>query len=174
MLAQDKFNAQKAVEAMLYISAKIKNPTLHSISKVLYFADKKHLECYGRFIAGDEYIAMKHGPVPSASYDILKSARGDGVRHRTIAQTAFSVTETHKVKPQRQAQLHVLSESEQESLDYAILHYGNLSFKKLTDLSHDAAWHAADDNDLISIESIAATLPEHDALLRHLQDPYPG
>ena len=39
---------------------------------VLLFADKKHLERYGRFITGDTYSAMENGPVPSFAYDVVK------------------------------------------------------------------------------------------------------
>jgi uncharacterized phage-associated protein len=45
----------------------------------MYFADRKHLEKYGRFICGDSYVAMKHGPVPSEIYDILKAVISDTV-----------------------------------------------------------------------------------------------
>jgi hypothetical protein len=33
----------------------------------MYFADKAHLEQYGRFICGDSYVAMK--PVPIGTYE---------------------------------------------------------------------------------------------------------
>ena len=72
-----EFNAEKAIEVILYIAEHIKEPTFHTVSKVLYFADKEHLEKYGRFICGDSYIAMRRGPVPSGVYDLLKLARGD-------------------------------------------------------------------------------------------------
>ncbi len=42
---------------------------------MMYFADRLHLERYGRFICGDSYVAMKNGPVPSFTYDILKARR---------------------------------------------------------------------------------------------------
>jgi len=98
------FKAEKSVEAILYIAQNVKQPTFHSISKMMYFADKVHLEKYGRFICGDNYVAMKHGPVPSGTYDILKVARGDGfapLSALTLVKQAFTVIDKFLVEPLR-------------------------------------------------------------------------
>ena len=42
-----------------------------------------------------------------------------------------------------------------------------MSFAELSRHSHDAAWLAADKNNSISLESIAATLRDGDALLTY-------
>ena len=65
MLKPFEFNEKVALEVILYIANKSQKPTFHHIAKLLYFADKSHLCQYGRFICGDNYIAMKNGPVPS-------------------------------------------------------------------------------------------------------------
>jgi uncharacterized phage-associated protein len=77
MINPFEFDIEKGIESVLYIIENGAQPTFHHISKVMYFADKEHLEKYGRFICGDSYVAMKHGPVPSGIYDLLKSVRGD-------------------------------------------------------------------------------------------------
>lgn len=41
---------------------------------ILYLADKTSLEKYGRFIFGESYYAMKEGPTPSYTYNLLKQA----------------------------------------------------------------------------------------------------
>lgn len=43
-----KFDAEKAVEVLLYIAEKC--PDVYKALKVLYFADKDHLAQYGRLI----------------------------------------------------------------------------------------------------------------------------
>jgi hypothetical protein len=43
----------------------------------------------------------------------------------------------------------------------------------LMEQSHDSAFHQADENDFMSLESIAQTLPNADLLLAHLSDPMP-
>src|SRR5437867_2465440 len=40
--------------------------------KLLYYADRESLDLYGRPITGDRYVNMKHGPVLSSVYDLVK------------------------------------------------------------------------------------------------------
>ncbi len=168
------FDPEKAVEVILYIANRVADTGFHRISKILYFSDRDHLAKYGRFICGDSYVAMKHGPVPSGTYDILKHVRGDGlpclVPH---AAESFSVENGNRVIPLKDADLGVLSDSERECLDAAITKYGKMPFKKLTELSHDRAWNSADENEFIEVEQIVATLPDTKHLLEHLANPYP-
>jgi len=169
------FKVEKSVEAILYIGQNVEEPTFHRISKIMYFADKNHLEKYGRFICGDSYVAMKHGPVPSGTYDILKAVRDDGFApsaNINVAKQAFIVVDKFLVKPLRTAREDCFSESDLECLNHAIKQYGLLSFSQLTDLSHDQAWQTADENDYIDIEQIVAVL-NTDYLLDYLLEPHP-
>jgi uncharacterized phage-associated protein len=172
------FKADKSVEAILYIAQHIEQPTFHRISKVMYFADRVHLEKYGRFICGDSYVAMKHGPVPKYTYDILKVVRGDSYTVKNfdlkLAEKAFIVIDKFLVKPHRDAQLEYFSESDLECLDGAIAQYGSMTFSQLSELSHDKAWQAADENQHINIEHIVATLTNCEELLDLLHEPCPG
>lgn len=47
-------------------------PTQYDVVKALFLADRQHLNEFGRPVSFDNYVAMKHGPVPSVAYDILK------------------------------------------------------------------------------------------------------
>jgi uncharacterized phage-associated protein len=70
------WDKEKAIEAIVYLANRLDKPTKLKIFKLLYFADKLHMSRYGRFIVGDYYVAMKHGPVPSRTYNILKEVEG--------------------------------------------------------------------------------------------------
>jgi uncharacterized phage-associated protein len=169
------FDQEQAIEAILYIAQNVKEPTFHRISKLMYFADKAHLEQYGRLICGDSYVAMKHGPVPISSYEILKSVRGEGQTSCLAqAKNAFCVQNKYLVKPLRQADCNYFSDSDLECLDKAIKEYGPLSFQELTELSHDSAWHNADENDCIELEQIILTFANSNPLFEHLKNPFPG
>lgn len=170
------FDPEKAVEVILYVANRVGDPSFHRISKILYFADREHLAKYGRFICGDSYVAMKHGPVPSGTYDILKFVRGDDGLTCNVsrAKESFHVDERKLIIPSKDANQDLLSESEKECLDGAIVNFGKLSFGKLTKLSHDKAWDSADENESIEVEQIAITLPDAKHLLKHLTNPYPG
>ena len=71
------FNKEKATQSILYVANKLERRDLHKIFKILYFAERKHLQDWGMPILGDTYIAMDAKPVPSRVYDILKIVRGD-------------------------------------------------------------------------------------------------
>lgn len=164
----------KVIEVILFIAHNVKNASFHTLSKVMYLADRIHLENYGRFICGDNYVAMKHGPVPSKTYDILKSVRGDGFTSLAeTAKKAFSVGNNSVVKPSRDANLDFLSDSDLECLTKAIDEYGHLPFNELTNRSHDEAWNSANENDFIEFEQIVATFPNPQLLLEHLAEPHP-
>jgi uncharacterized phage-associated protein len=177
------FNIEKGIESVLYILELLENkvqPTIHSVFKVLYFADQKHLEKYGRFICGNSYSAMKHGPVPSEIYDLVKLVRGDlsPIFHPApeISEQvlhAFKIVDKHNIKKLREPNTDFLSASDMECLNYSATEYGSLSFEELTNLSHDQAWESADENDIIDVEDIIKTFDNSEELLEHLQNPHP-
>lgn len=156
------FDRDKALEAILFVAKSLRNPTFHSISKMLYLSDKLHLQEYGRLICGDRYIAMEYGPVPSAIYNMMKVAakkQSIDVDWDEIIQDALEIRRGRDVFPKRDCDVDMLAESEVESIKKTIAEYGNKSFGQLTDITHDSAWSATDDNQPIPLESIVATLP---------------
>ena len=170
-----KFDPEKAVEVILYLANRAPKRDIYHVLKLLYFADKAHLERNGRFICGDSYVAMKSGPVPSGTYDIIKDIRGNGIHSfAEHARHAFAVKDTHEISPLRDADPAFFSESDIECLDESIKTYGPLSGTELKKRSHDDAYKAADENDFIDIEQIARMFPGGEKLIKHLQDPYPG
>jgi uncharacterized phage-associated protein len=160
------FEPHKAIEAILYLAQRIADPTFHSINKLMYFADKTSLERYGRFISGDDYYAMQWGPIPTRTYDLMKSATAS-------AEFPFAV-EGYSVVPTRDAAMDLFSESDIESLDESIQLYGHVPFWKRNQDSHDEAWRQAwgsrgtSGSVRIPIESIASLLQESDDLIEYL------
>lgn len=170
MGSKHNLDIDKAVEVLLYVTKRA--PNMYNALKVLYFADKQHLAKYGRLIYGDSYVAMKLGPVPSAAYDIVKAARGDGVYPTPVpAEQLLSIDSLHRISPRREADLDRLSESEIECLDAAIEQYGRLPLGALKTISHeDEAFQASDENDFMPIEAIVGSLPDADPLLDYLRN----
>jgi hypothetical protein len=117
---------------------------------------------------------MKHGPVPSGIHDIMKFVRNDRVgSFADHAKNAFAVVESYMVKPLRAPVTDLMSESDIESLDFSIKFYGRMTFDQLTELSHDRAWHAAKDNDAISLFEMILTLENADELHEHIANTAP-
>lgn len=167
MPAQCRTDLEKALEVLLYVARCV--PDTYAALKMIYFADKQHLATCGRLIYGDRYIAMAHGPVPSAAYDLVKDARGDGVLPMPVpTEGAFGVEGTDIV-PRRSPDTDLLSESEIECLDDAIRRYGAMSFDQLRQESHDSAFRNAGRNDEMPIEELARSLPDSEALLEYLE-----
>ena len=165
------FDREKALEVILFIAGNLDGANLHSISKMLYLSDKLHLQEYGRLICGDRYIAMAYGPVPSAIYDMMKVAacrKSIDVDWDEIILDAMRVEHGRNVIPKRECNLDMLSESEIDCIKNAIAEYGHKSFGELTDITHDSAWEAADDNQTISLDSIVGTLPNAALVIDYL------
>jgi uncharacterized phage-associated protein len=126
-------NKEKAVNTLLYVVSKLEKADFHKTFKIIYFADQFHLQNYGRPIAGDLYIKMDFGPVPSFIRDITQNniTEYEGV----VQKYGKNFLKTVQV-----VDLDALSESEMECLDSAIDENKNLSFGALTKKSHDYAW----------------------------------
>jgi len=74
-----RFDMTKTIQAAAVL---LRSHPLHSMSrlrllKLLYIADRESLRDTGRPITGDRAVAMKHGPVLSETYDLIK---GEHVR----------------------------------------------------------------------------------------------
>jgi uncharacterized phage-associated protein len=177
------FAPERALESVLYIASHVANPTIHEVLKLCYFADKLHLAKYGWLASGDDYVAMKFGPVGSGTYNLLRAARGDqsGWIHplfSELARDALAIGEGGRsVVVLREPDRSKLSEAELLCLDEALREYGNMSFPQRTELSHDAAWReawdaAAEDEvgqSPMPVEAIARTLPNAAEVLEHLR-----
>jgi uncharacterized phage-associated protein len=165
------FDTDKAVEAIVYTVDKA-HRDLYATLKLIYLADRCHLERYGRFMFGDWYVAMDSGPVPSGAYDIIRDVRAhaDTTGSRR-ASSAFTV-ELYAIKTLRRPEMDELSQSDVECLDMAIAKYGHLTGPQLKKLTHDIAYDRAPLNGEIKPIEIARALG-NSTLVEHLSDPHP-
>lgn len=147
VMTRFRFNWQKAIQAIDFIAQKKPGITQFYIGKVMFFADREHVLDYGRPITGDRYVAMEHGPVPSAIRDLLKVDSGYpdemievlhsriGIKHEGNKQHIYS--KGNSAFPN-------LSGSDKEYLENALNTYGSMSFTELKRISHqDPAFNAA-------------------------------
>lgn len=171
------FNPAKAVNSLLYVAARLGQPAdVYTSLKAIYFADVDHIKNFGRTIYGETYSALEHGPVPSASYDLLKIVGG----RMPYAPKAFPgasdalFADRLNIYVKQDANLEVFSRSELMSLDRGIEKVRGKSFRQIKRMSHDEAWEAADPNGEMSIESILSMLDKSGALADHFKDRFPG
>jgi uncharacterized phage-associated protein len=139
-------NQDKAVETLVYLASRQPGIDFFHLAKVIYFAEKAHLNEYGRPILGDAYMAMEHGPVPSYVYDVLKLnpfLPGDALEE---ASTALEINHG-TVIARRAPREDVFSRTDRECLDWSLGKFGRLPFRVLWDLGHaEEAWSAAQRN----------------------------
>ena len=162
-----QFDKEKAINALLFISQNICDDNGHADKyatlKILYFAEKKHLVNYGRLITDDRFAALKFGPVPSNSYDILDYNVDN-----------FSQISNTTVKPIGQLNLKKLSKSDINCLNEAIAENKGLGFTQLKRKSHDQAYHNAFDHSIqwISLEDIAIQEGVDEDILGYIREHY--
>jgi uncharacterized phage-associated protein len=165
IMADFTIDKEKSNAALLYIIQKVGGSLdMYSLLKILYFAESKHLVEYGRPITGDKMIAMNHGPVPSSSYDSVKS--------NTINQNNFS-NEDNIVTAERAPNMDCLSESDIECLDESIAENSGLNFWKLKSKSHDSAYDWAiknhGKNSTIPYMQIARAFGADEAMIEYIK-----
>lgn len=165
---ENSFNSTKIIHAILFILDKMGGTCdFHKISKMFYFADQKHLLAYGMLITGDEYIAMKYGPVPSKTYDILKSLRSDIDQYKHLFELESRDTVFAKGKPN----MRYLAQSDVECLSAAIEENKNLTFEELTNKSHKEAWQKAQgDASIMNILDIAKEANADEQMLAYINE----
>lgn len=169
-----EFDPEKAIEAIIYVAKQV-GGDMYLTLKLLYLADKVHLERYGSLLYGERYAALPYGPVPSSAYNIVKYTRGDrdaplGAEYAT---EVFGMND-NTIVPKREPDLDVFSKSDVQALDAAVNKYGHLTFGELKRLTHDDAYHATITNGIMALDAIASTLPNAADLIQHLSDPHPG
>jgi uncharacterized phage-associated protein len=176
LTSTSEFDQEAALASVLYLAQRLPDSSLQRLSKLLYLADKLHLERYGRFIFGDSYLAMKHGPVPMMLFDFLKAVKlGGPLFDKNVLETfkgSLSI-DNNQLIPLCEANLDALSPSDRECLDEVMASYGDKSLAELTALSCDAAYQASNEHDLIGVEQLASTLPNAKVLLEYLRNPHP-
>ena len=171
-----KYNRTKALHSLLYLCKRLPQPVdVYTALKVIYFADKLHLERFGRLMFGDRYIAMENGPVPSGAYDIVKYVGGRSVVDLAFPEAAEKLYSTRTdLIPKGAPDRELFSRSELICLAECASKYGSMSFTELKKISHDEAWKKADANGEIDIEHIALMLQDGSAIVGHLNDRSPG
>jgi hypothetical protein len=169
-------NYTRILEAILYVIECAERggapATQYEIAKTLFLADLRHLEGFGRPITFDNYTAMKDGPVPSASYNMLKpdfnwqSLGEEGplwVRRKAQrgGPRAFEY-----VRPARSANRNKLSETDLRELSSALSQVQKMGFHGTRDYTHripayKEAWEARGSNDAKEMD-LRALLPAFD------------
>lgn len=168
------FDNEKAVNALLYVARALPQGGTHKVFKALYFAERQHLATYGASILSDNFVRMPNGPVPEHVYDLVKAVRGQlalpleagfaaSLRSRLLA------TNPKQLEALTEPNEDYLAETERECLDEAIAYCRPYGFGRLSELSHDAAWHAVPEGHAMSMLDIAKAGGAGEEMLHYIQ-----
>jgi hypothetical protein len=140
-------NIAKTTAAIAYLIARAdarkRQLSQYDILKMLFLADKGHLNAYGRPVTFDNYYAMKEGPVPSFAYDLLKENRA-AMKKAHLQTLPWRRTPQPEVGTGRyyyfDADFSIpevsLSESDREALTDSFATIGALTYSQIKRLLH--------------------------------------
>lgn len=173
-----KFNWEKAIQAIDFIAQKQPGVTQYYVSKIMFFADREHVLDYGRPITGDRYMAMEHGPVPTAILNLLKNDSGYPDEMIDLLHSRIGIEpEGNKqhVYSKGTDEFPDLSGTDKQYLAEAVEKYGKMSFSQLKRLSHedpayDAAWKMPGGSNEMDIELWLDSLAEPETAKRQLRE----
>jgi uncharacterized phage-associated protein len=132
------FNYKKAVQSLNFLSHKEGGKTnkMKAI-KLVWLADRLHLRRHGRTITGDIYFALKHGPVPSTTRDILEeNPFGLDEDEFNYASEFIKVTDKYNFTSQSELDDKVFSATDIKALEDIFKTYGKYDHFELRDISH--------------------------------------
>jgi len=70
----NQYSIEKVANAIIYfVDSKVEHFGKTKLMKLMYFADKNHLEKYGRTIFFDDYYKLPRGPVASMTLNIINN-----------------------------------------------------------------------------------------------------
>lgn len=139
-----KFAPAKARAAIHWMLRQQQNIDLHTLLKAVYFADKGHLNKFGRPIFGARYRAMKFGPVPVEIYEMAKSEpmwlAELGAEKFPWDLHGYHLVLTGNDDPD----LSVLSQTDLDELKSGLERSASLNFNARTEATHGRDWQAAE------------------------------
>ena len=169
-----RINWEKAIEAITWLACQKPGIDFIHVSKVLFYADKAHLQRFARPILGDTYIAMEYGPVPSGVRDLL--TKNEFVYPDLLEAMTEAVEidwgKAPSVRCRRQPRLECFSETDLDCLAAALDEYGEMPLSRLRELTHDErAWMEAPTNGAMDYElMIDEDLPDRKKIIEEIRE----
>lgn len=132
------FNYKKAIQALNYFAVE-SGGSINKMKaiKLVWLSDRLHAMRYGRLITGDDYYALRNGPIPSATRDILENNNFiiDDVAS-TYAEEYISIIDKYHYQSLREYNSRVFSETDLEILKTIYLSFGQKTHFELSSFSH--------------------------------------
>ncbi|MDZ4794562.1 MAG: Panacea domain-containing protein [Bacteroidota bacterium] len=133
-----RFNHRKSVQA-LNLFAQLQGGSINKMKaiKLFWLADRLHLRKYGRTISGDNYFALKHGPVPSGTRNILEQVADRLEQPILNYSNEYLQANGRRYNSLKEANKKVFSKTDLEALNKVFETYGHLNQFQIRDISHE-------------------------------------
>ena len=164
-----RYENQKVTEAILYVLNKTGVISYFKVMKILFCADRANLKRWGDPVTCLNYYARKHGPVPVSVYQAIKYPKPERVFD--FAETIERVGE-YDVKPLRQSDENYLSQTDKDSLNYAISELQGKDYKEIETYLHEQVYERlyASKNKRYSHVDIASTEEVSESVLAQIRE----
>jgi len=142
-------NPEKAAEALAFVAREAPGLSQKYLAKIFFYAEKWHLNRFGRPVVADTYIAMPQGPVPSTIRDLVL-AKWDWTDKPENYDALIEIREDNGLKKafsKGDAPLNRLSKTDMSCLREAIAFCKPMSADELSNVSHqERSWYEAERN----------------------------
>ena len=162
----------KAINVLDFLAIKIPNLSKKKAIKLIYFAEKEHLQSYGSFIVDDLFVKWEQGPIPSNTlnmihldsvYEYDKFYMPDKYKKYLKKYLKFGNDEYRIIKSIKEPDWDEFSDSEIEVLNKIIDQYGDKDANTLGDLTHkESWWDSVKYGETITIREFVKDLSEED------------
>jgi uncharacterized phage-associated protein len=129
-----RFDQAKAAQlAGLFLQMRGGRMHYMKLIKLMYLADREALIRGGQPITNDAYFSMPHGPILSATLDLINEGPDDGSPWHQVIERS---TDPYSVRLKSRPSIDMLSEDEREVATKVFEKYGQMNRYKLRDLLH--------------------------------------
>lgn len=131
------FNQEKATQAVAYLLNKTANKREYHllVVKMLYIAERRALQRWGRLITWDRFVSMDHGPVPNQTYALISG----GCPNSAYWDQFISDKADHMIELLETPDMRKLSRAEQELLDEVYGEFGSCNRFAVSEQTHTFA-----------------------------------
>ncbi len=165
---EQHYDVRKIANAIIFfIDSNVKYLGITKLMKLCFYADKYHLEQFGKPIFNHTYTKLPRGPVPTWLYSIIRTKISGSfdydfedevkVFNKFIATEEIQWDEGTKVifTKLKEFDKKYFSKSQIKILMQVSEEFKNISASAISELSHETnAWKSVDFNEIITYESM--------------------
>ncbi len=134
-----RINYAKAIEAIVWLAKQKPGIDIYHVVKVLFYADKKHLNKYARPILGDTYICANYGPLPSGIHDLITEDSWLSPDYLQIVADSVKIEKSPyiRITALREPNMEYFSGTDIDCLEESLEENGERSFEELKEMTHN-------------------------------------